>query len=88
MAKDRFSNQKKNNYQNSFIDYNRPVKKSLVFTKQQRLLIRTILEKSNKVLSEWERNILINLNNSATYSAKQKDVLNTIYKKTKRYLEV
>jgi hypothetical protein len=83
MAKDRFSNQKRNNYENSFTPYTPAVKKTLVFNKNQRQLIKNMLFYKDK-LSDWENNMLVNMTNSATYSEKQKIVLNKIYNKIKK----
>jgi hypothetical protein len=81
MAKDRFSNQKRNNYQNSFTEYKPVVKKTLVFSKKQRELINNMLKNYKNRLTEWETGMLNNISKSATYSEKQKVILNQIYKK-------
>ena len=81
MAKDRFSNQKRNNYQNSFTEYKLVVKKTLVFSKKQRELINNMLKNYKNRLTEWESGMLNNISKSATYSEKQKVILNQIYKK-------
>jgi len=81
MAKDRFSNQKRNNYQNSFTEYKPVVKKTLVFSKKQRELINNMLKNYKNRLTEWESGMLNNISKSATYSEKQKVILNQIYKK-------
>jgi hypothetical protein len=75
---------KKKKYSN---EYTPSVKKTLVFSKQQRILINTILDKCKNKLNSWETNLLINISKSATYTEKQRDVLNTIYKKVKNNLK-
>lgn len=84
MAKDRFSNQKRNNYENSFIPYKPAVKKTLVFSKEQRELISVMLNHYQSKLTEWEIGMLDVMSKSATYSPKQKEILNRIYKKLKK----
>lgn len=84
MAKDRFSNQKRNNYEKTFIPYNPAVKKTLVFSKEQRELIKTMLNYYKSKLTEWEMGMLDSMSKSATYSPKQKEILNRIYKKLKK----
>jgi hypothetical protein len=83
MAKDRFSNQKRNNYQKTFIAYTPAVKKTLVFSKEQRELIGNMLKYYKSKLNEWEIGMLDSMTKSATYSPKQKEILNRIYKKLK-----
>lgn len=87
MAKDRFSNQKKSNYSKEFrygiSEYTPSVKCNLVFTKQQKVFISEILEFHKEKLNSWERDFLIVLYHSATYSERQKDTLGKIIKKLK-----
>lgn len=82
MAKDRFSNQKKSNYSKDFRwgnnHYTPSVKCNLVFTKQQRVFISEILEYYKEQLNSWEKDFLIVLYHSATYSERQKDTLRKI----------
>jgi hypothetical protein len=80
MAKDRYSNQKKNNYQKSFTAYTPSVKCNLVFTKQQRIFISEVLELYKEELNSWEKDFLVVLYHSATYSQRQKDTLQKIIK--------
>ena len=82
MAKDRFSNQKRNNYEKP-IEYNRIVKRTNVFTKEQRMLLEDILIIHKDKLSNWDMDFIKQMQNSATYSQKQKEVLNKIYTKVK-----
>ena len=84
MAKDRFSNQKKINYSKDFRwgndEYTPSKKCNLVFSREQRIFIGEILEKHKTILNSWQKDFLVTLYNSATYSKKQKDVLEQIIK--------
>jgi hypothetical protein len=88
MGKDRFSNQKKENYSKEFrwgnASYTPSVKCNLVFTKPQRIFIRDFLVKYKEQLNSWETDFLIVLNNSAMYSERQKDTLLKIVKNIKK----
>jgi hypothetical protein len=88
MGKDRFSNQKKSNYSKEFrwgnIEYTPSVKCNLVFTKQQKTFISELLEFHKEQLNSWERDFLIVLFHSATYSERQKDTLAKLVKKIKK----
>lgn len=84
MGKDRFSNQKKSNYSKEFRwgnnSYTPSVKCNLVFTREQRVFIGQILETYREQLNSWEKDFLIVLFHSATYSQRQKDTLSKIIK--------
>ena len=86
MAKDRFSNQKRSNYDKEFRygynEYSAKVKKNKVFTKEQKMLVDKLLKSFS--ISEWDKSFLLNLSNSNTYSEKQKLVLNKIYIKVNK----
>jgi hypothetical protein len=80
MGKDRFSNQKRNNYEKSYRPYTPSVKCNLVFTRQQKVFIQNFLTTNRDELTNWERDFLLVLFNSATYSQRQKDTLEKIIK--------
>lgn len=84
MGKDRFSNQKKSNYSKEFRwgnnHYTPSVKCNLVFTKHQKVFIEELLQNHKEELNSWEKDFLIVLSNSATYSERQKDTLQRIVK--------
>lgn len=81
MAKDRFSNQKKNNYQKSYIKYTPVVKRGLVFNREQKKYLKNFISKYKKYLSEWEFEFVLSMSTSATYSEKQRDILRSVCKK-------
>lgn len=87
MAKDRFSNQKKSNYNKEFrygaSDYSPKIKKNKVFTSEQKKFINEILNNKISKLNEWEKDFLIVLSTSMTYSDKQKLHLEKIITKIK-----
>jgi len=81
MGKDRFSNQKRNNYEKSYLPYTPSVKRKLVFTKEQKIFIGGVLESNKQKLNSWEWDFLSSLYHSATYSERQKDTLKRLLKK-------
>ena len=84
MAKDRFSNQKKENYSKDFrwgnSEYTPSKKCNLVFSREQKIFIGNILENNKTIMNSWEKDFLITLYNSAKYSKKQKEILEKIIK--------
>jgi hypothetical protein len=87
MAKDRFSNQKKSNYNKEFrwgnSEYITPVKRSLIFSTEQKEFIKSFVEKYRTKFNSWEWDFMNTLLNSARYSETQKVYLEKIIKKFK-----
>jgi hypothetical protein len=81
MAKDRFSNQKKENYQRHYIRPTPVVKRNLVFNREQKKYLKNFLSKYSSRLTQWEFEFINTLSASGTYSEKQRDTLKIICKK-------
>ena len=80
MAKDRFSNQKMDRYDN-VPEYTPSVKRTMVFTQEQKLFLFGIYKHHKKRLTDWELDFIKTLCNSSLYSEKQKITLTTIIRK-------
>jgi hypothetical protein len=81
MAKDRFSNQKKVNYERHYIRPTPVVKRNLVFNREQKKYLKDFLSKYSNRLTQWEFEFMNTLATSGTYSEKQRDTLKIICKK-------
>jgi len=81
MAKDRFSNQKKVNYERHYIRPTPVIKRNLVFNREQKKYLKDFLSKYSNRLTQWEFEFMNTLSSSGTYSEKQRDTLKIICKK-------
>lgn len=87
MAKDRFSNQKRSNYDKEFRygnnNYIKKVKCNIVLTPNKKKSIKQILDNPKLFLNSWDKEFLLNLENKALISEKQKYHLDLIFDKLK-----
>lgn len=88
MAKDRFSNQKRSNYDKEFrygiTTYTQKQKCNLVLNPTTKKFIKDILENSRHYLNGWEIEFLISLENRAMISEKQKFYLDRVFNNVKQ----
>jgi hypothetical protein len=87
MAKDRFSNQKKSNYNKEFrygiTSYSSKQKCNIVLYPTDKKYIKEILDNSRLYLNSWEKDFLVSLESRALISEKQKFHLDEIFRKLK-----
>lgn len=90
MAKDRFSNQKRSNYDMNFRwgnnEYTSAVKCKIVMTPTNKKYIKDILNNCKIVLTAWEKDFLVSLESRAMMSEKQKLHFDKICDKLKNKL--
>ena len=88
MAKDRFSNQKRSNYDKEFrygnTTYTPKQKCNIVLNPTTKKYINDILENSRHYLNSWEINFLISLENRVMISQKQEFYLDQVFDNVKQ----
>ena len=87
MPKDRFSNQKRSNYDKEFrygnTTYTPKQKCNIVMTPATKKHIKQIMENSRHYLNSWEIDFLISLENRALISEKQEFYLDRVFDNVK-----